>query len=636
MKTQWFILILICIKLSFLTSIKANSGSYSGYPVTKEGAWCWFADPRAIHYSNPSGTINKSYIGYIDVHGNIKAMQYDFEAGIKDEVLVRSYFQPDDHNNPTFLVLPDERIMIFYSRHTDEHCFYYRVSEEPGDITTLGKEYRLETDHATTYPSPFILSNDPGHIYLCWRGMEWHPTMARLVIPDREGYTEFDWGPKQIVRYSTDGIQPKQGSRPYAKYSSNGKDKIYMAYTTTHPDNENPNWLHFNYIHIPFSQNASEIMLTDVKGKKLSIIDSEVHIIQKTQEYLSSYPDAIVDHPDSCRNWVWEVTEDKQGNPIIAMTRINGQKDSHDYYCAKWIGQTWDLTFLENGGGHFHQSPDIEKCYSGGMAIDKDNPHIIYCSVPIHGEYGKVYEIKKYTIGKDGEMKSSKQITWNSHKNNVRPYVLSHSAQSSLRLTWMHGDYYDWIVSSIRSQGYPTSIHCDFNLSQDNIDIEKGLIHNNDAGLKHQDASSFSLLVSLSFPPDSYGGELLQIGTFCYGIDKESLKPYIREAANTHYSTNKLASSDVWRTKPRGTGGEWYDPTKFHSFHLAFVYDLDTLTVYVNGLIDQKVKISNLTLDKLKFVMKPDDYRIYDRKLMQDEIKILGADRFVPDISYIH
>lgn len=25
------------------------------------------------------GTINKTYIGYIDIHGNIKAMQYDFK-----------------------------------------------------------------------------------------------------------------------------------------------------------------------------------------------------------------------------------------------------------------------------------------------------------------------------------------------------------------------------------------------------------------------------------------------------------------------------------------------------------------------------------------------------------------------------
>lgn len=31
----------------------------------------------------------------------------------KQEVLIRSYFQPDDHNILHFLLLPDERIMIF-------------------------------------------------------------------------------------------------------------------------------------------------------------------------------------------------------------------------------------------------------------------------------------------------------------------------------------------------------------------------------------------------------------------------------------------------------------------------------------------------------------------------------------------
>lgn len=36
-----------------------------------------------------------------------------FKKKKQEEVLIRSYFQPDDHNNPTFLVLPDERIMIF-------------------------------------------------------------------------------------------------------------------------------------------------------------------------------------------------------------------------------------------------------------------------------------------------------------------------------------------------------------------------------------------------------------------------------------------------------------------------------------------------------------------------------------------
>ncbi len=121
-----------------------NNPTGGGYQVAAEGAWCWFADPRALHYENKEGTINKTYIGYIDIHGNIKAMQYDFQKKEQEEVLIRSYFQPDDHNNPTFLVLPDERIMIFYSRHTDEPCFYYRVSRIPGDITTLGEKRGLK------------------------------------------------------------------------------------------------------------------------------------------------------------------------------------------------------------------------------------------------------------------------------------------------------------------------------------------------------------------------------------------------------------------------------------------------------------------------------------------------------------
>src|SRR5688572_18932305 len=34
--------------------------------LSAKGAWCWFADPRAIHYKNANGTINSTYIGYID------------------------------------------------------------------------------------------------------------------------------------------------------------------------------------------------------------------------------------------------------------------------------------------------------------------------------------------------------------------------------------------------------------------------------------------------------------------------------------------------------------------------------------------------------------------------------------------
>ena len=179
--------LLCCVWLCCCAWTVRASGNFTGAPLAAEGAWCWFADPRALHYENESGTINASYVGYIDVHGNIRAVQVDFLTGERSEVLVRSAFQPDDHNNPTFLVLPDERVLIIYSRHTDEAAFYYRVSRKPGDITMLGEEKRIATDHNTTYPSPFILSDDPGHFYLCWRGL------GLPVLPCRMSWMTWRW-----------------------------------------------------------------------------------------------------------------------------------------------------------------------------------------------------------------------------------------------------------------------------------------------------------------------------------------------------------------------------------------------------------------------------------------------------------
>ena len=134
-KTLW--LMWLCCLLPLY--VQCQTEQVHPTPIADEGAWCWFADPRALHHESRDRRINKSYVGYIDRHGNIKAMQYDFRTGQQEEILIRSYFQPDDHNNPTFLVLPDERVMVFYSRHTDEPCFYYRITRLPGDLTTLGK-----------------------------------------------------------------------------------------------------------------------------------------------------------------------------------------------------------------------------------------------------------------------------------------------------------------------------------------------------------------------------------------------------------------------------------------------------------------------------------------------------------------
>jgi rhamnogalacturonyl hydrolase YesR len=440
----------------FCTGCIAFHGKAQGHVVAEQGAWCWFADPRALHYEDAGKKIDMTYIGYIDTLGNIKATQHNFLTGRTDEVVIRSEFQPDDHNNPTFLILPDGRVMIFYTRHTTEPRFYYRISRTRGDITDLGEEKTITVTNNTTYPSPFILSNDPDHIYLCWRGINWHPTIGRLTMPDRHDNTSFDWGPKQIIQST--------GGRPYANYYSNGKDRIWLTYTTGHPDNEYPNWVYFSGIAIP-KKKGSGITLRDVTDNVLATVDDGPHRVDR-KDYAGAHPAVVVDSASNSRGWIWDVTEDKDHKPVIAMVRINKNKSSHDYYYVKWTGKEWRKTFLTNAGGHFHKTPTTERCYSGGMAIDDASPAMVYCSVPVTGMSGKVYELVKYKLDASGNF-TTDTITRNSPKNNVRPYMISNAKDSPLRLLWMRGDYFFWLAGSKDYPGgYPTSIYSDYQIHE--------------------------------------------------------------------------------------------------------------------------------------------------------------------------
>ena len=519
--------------------------------VSAEGAWCWFADPRALHYENADGSINATYIGYIDVHGNVRATQMDFLSGKRTEVLVRSFFQPDDHNNPTFLILPDERVMVFYTRHTDERRIWYRISTQKGDITSLGEERYIVTDHNTTYPSPFILSDDPQHIYLCWRGINWHPTIARLTMPDKDDHVKVDFGPRQIVQST--------GARPYAKYYSNGRDKIYLAYTTGHPDNEWPCWLYLNVI------NINSMQLQDIKGMVLSRIVEQPFKVSKSEDFRQQYPMTIIDAPDHARNWVWQVTTDNKENPIVALTRISEDKNSHQYLVAKWTGKKWRLTEIADGGHAFHQNwQQTEKCYSGGMALDHNNPDVVYASLPTMPD-GKVspdgtYEIWRMNLKPNGTVKSRTQVTSLSNKNNIRPFVIPGMGDTPFRLCWMNGDYYYWMVNRRFPKGFPTSIRCDYDLPEQ--EFGEVLYANHD-----------------------YQGQTVEVGRdtlICVTADNYLS---LRVGRKTYRSQCRFLTSDDWARFSTGTTGDAW-PTRISTADLLLTKEDGRLVLRRDGMIE--------------------------------------------------
>ncbi len=600
------------MKRLFLILLLATSASLhlvAQQTMTSEGAWCWFADPRAMHYENADKSINMSWLGYIDVHGNIKATQMNFNTGQKTDVLVRSYFQPDDHNNPTFLVLPDERVLIIYSRHTDEAAFYYRVSQKPGDITTLGSERKIVTKNNTTYPSPFLLSDDPEHFYLCWRGIGWHPTIARITLPDAEDNVTVDWGPYQMVQST--------GARPYAKYYSNGKDKLYMTYTTGHPDNEQPNWLYFNVININATKGTDGKVnvnptLNDITGKQLSVIQNGKFNISKTDSYKNSYPNTIVDAPTNVRDWVWQIALDQEQRPRIAMVKINGGKTQHEYYYARWTGTKWALTDLCDGGGKFHPS-NTEYCYSGGMSLDPQHPGDIYLSKPTAGKYGNVFELWKYSVNDTGKVVGSEQLTHNSEKNNVRPFILPGSDGTPLRLGWMYGDYYYWMVKKDYPKGYPTSIRWDYTYETPEHIAPTCIC-----------PDAFSISANIALDTDNYQGMLLETQFFTYNLNAGDQLPYLEVDDKRYYSTNRLLSSDAWATGSTGTSGDNW-PTKLQSVNLCININGQVVEVYRDGFLDQKI-----TLDKT-FEFKTADEEIWANKGGIQPTKILPSALTNPD-----
>lgn len=417
--------------------------------ITDDGAWCWFADPRALRHVNVATGSDKTYIGYIDVAGSIQAFQYDHAAHEHKQIRVRAGFQEDDHNNPTFLALPDGRVMIFYSEHSSSPYFYYRVTTQPDDLATLGPEKIIDTTGYgnTTYPSPFVMTDQPGYFYLLWRGVHWHPTVARFSLPDQVGDVSCDMEPKQIVDSRED--EHGTGKRPYAKYVSNGKDKIMMTYTYTHPDNMNPNSLYYSYLDV------NTLTLHGADGHQLADLNREPLKLNNHE----TDPAYLVDRQPDTRNWNWDIAIDREGYPVILFVRINEQKDHHHYCYAKWSGSEWRITPLADGGRWFHQNDQREHCYSGGMTLDHADPSTVYMSIPSRGKHGDdIFEIHQFVIAADGAIAQSYQVTENSAKNNVRPFVVRNASKDApYYLIWMHGDYYYWDHTQGRL-GYTTGL----------------------------------------------------------------------------------------------------------------------------------------------------------------------------------
>lgn len=214
-------------------------------------------------------------------------------------------------------------------------------------------------------------------------------------------------------------------------------------------------------------------------------------------------------------------------------------------------------------------------------------------------------------IGDDGKVVSQAQVTKNSEKNNMRPYILNGSVGSKARLAWMNGDYYYWMVKTAYPKGYPTCVMIDTELPHEAVDLNAGA--NANAGDK-----TFTITKFASMDATNYNGVFFTAGNIEVGLSADT-KLYISAAGKTYTSSSMFYTSDDWATKSSGTSGDFH-PTKLTSATITLAYDGEYLYLYRNEMLEIKVAVADLTYTNVANGTIAGEVKTWSRSLNQEEV----------------
>lgn len=402
----------------------SSRGQEEGRIVAQDAAWCWFSDPRAIYHRGKREAI---YFGYINSIGDVKINSLDLKSNKTNEFTLHGELQIDDHNVPSILVLPDGKLLAFYSEHNGN--IFMRKSKKSEDITRWEKEViLLEKDNKNRYcyANPVMLSEENNRIYLFGRNIvrndkdTYSDTRTYCIYSDDLGET---WSKEVNILDNSE-----YNSRQYVKITSDNRSRIDFLFTNGHPTSkEDVSVFHMYYEKGYFKQTDGEYIASFSSKKPIKV--SRINKIHDADK-------------ESIRAWIWDIALDSENKPVVTYA-LYSSPTNHLYYHARWDGKEWRKTKVANGEKYFTiikpGKKILEPHYSGGIVLDQSELNSVYLSRKIDGKF----EIEKRTIKENG-VQERVLITANSAKDNVRPYIIAKKDNKTSLLLWMIGDYYHY------------------------------------------------------------------------------------------------------------------------------------------------------------------------------------------------
>lgn len=375
--------------------------------MTADGAWCWFGDPRAVRHK---GRHDRTYLGWLTRTGEIQVGAYEHATKAFTTATLMDRFQVDDHNNPSVVVRPDGRLMVFWSAHAGRDMFY-RTSTRAEDITSWGPTMTLPVQLAGqvgyTYPNPVFVPSEGGRLYLFWRAW-YQPTVS---WSDDGGKT---WAPaRQVLANGR--------HRPYVKVALGPDGALHLAFTDAHPASTDVNDVHYGVLR---------------KGVLYRSDGSRIGALADGPLSPDAFETVYSQRQHGAKAWIHDIAVRPDGRPAVVLATFPSVLD-HRYRYA-WIGAdgVWRSTELTNAGPSFVKD-GLEQYYSGGIALDHEDPSTVYLS----RKDGLTWEIERWRTPDGGRTWTHTAVTSRSTLPNVRPVSPRGSAGGALDVVWMAGDY---------------------------------------------------------------------------------------------------------------------------------------------------------------------------------------------------
>ena len=459
-------------KLSKLS--KDHSDIFQVSDRDRPGSWCWFQDQRVImDTKNPDKPILMTGVvtygdSLSDQRGDIDLYWAQIDPNKKDPLLKRErielddQLQMDDHASPSFMMRPDGRYLVNWSKHGNDKFIRTKISKNPNDPVSWTETIRTSPSNSgVTYTNPNYLSeaNDgKGQIF---NGIRSRGFDSNFVISNDLGITWTYGG--QILNAKDAWLEHPDGGRAYVKYAGDGKSKVHLFATDDHPrvnftkDRSAPG-PYLNSIYYAYIENW-KLHRSDGTVIDENLFDDDA--VPPTEMTLLLKDSTVIGGKAMRRGWINDIKVTDEGKPVgVIQFRADDSEEDHRYFYLRQLGGEWHVNFMAFAGDNF--GPINEGDYTGLASVDPSNPNVVFISTsadPVTGtplissvsgkQQQEIYMGKTTNYGKTWAWAP---LTQNSDSDNLRPIVPEWTEGKSLVL-WMQGNYPKFYVYDTKILG---------------------------------------------------------------------------------------------------------------------------------------------------------------------------------------